>query len=66
LPGRLAREGERPVPHYWEHALWVWGHNDLDEFLTFADDVHLHGVVENITVPFRIVHGATDRQIPVA
>ncbi len=54
------------MPHYWEHALWVWGHNDLDEFLTFADDVHLHGVVENITVPFRIVHGATDRQIPVA
>ena len=22
---RLEREGERPVPHYWEHVLWVWG-----------------------------------------
>ena len=24
---RLEREGERPVPHYWEHVLWVWGHD---------------------------------------
>ena len=22
---RLQREGERPVPHYWDHVLWVWG-----------------------------------------
>ena len=22
---RKEREGERPVPHYWEHVLWVWG-----------------------------------------
>ena len=22
---RLEREGENPVPHYWEHVLWVWG-----------------------------------------
>jgi len=62
---RLEREGERPVPHYWEHVLWVWGHTDLDEFITFADDVHLDGVVENITVPFLIAHGANDRQIPL-
>ena len=26
-------ERERPVPHYWEHVLWVWGHTDLDEFI---------------------------------
>jgi len=63
---RLEREGERPVPHYWEHVLWVWGHTDLDEFIEFADDVHLDGVVENITVPFLIAHGAGDRQIPLA
>ncbi|GAA0248632.1 alpha/beta hydrolase family protein [Cryptosporangium japonicum] len=62
---RLEREGERPVPHYWEHVLWVWGHTDLDEFIAFADDVHLDGVVENITVPFLIAHGANDRQIPL-
>ncbi|GAA0459141.1 alpha/beta hydrolase [Paractinoplanes deccanensis] len=62
---RLEREGERPVPHYWEHVLWVWGHTDLNEFIEFADDVHLDGVVEKITVPFLIAHGANDRQIPL-
>jgi len=66
---RLEREGERPVPHYWEHVLWVWGFDneadDLDSFIAFADDIHLDGVVENITVPFLVAHGADDRQIPV-
>jgi dienelactone hydrolase len=63
--GRLEREGERPVPHYWEHVLWVWGHTDLQSFIEFADDVHLEGVVEQITVPFLVAHGANDRQIPL-
>ncbi|RSM65531.1 alpha/beta hydrolase [Actinoplanes sp. ATCC 53533] len=62
---RLEREGERPVPHYWEHVLWVWGHTDLPEFIAFADAVHLDGVVDKITVPFLIAHGANDRQIPL-
>jgi dienelactone hydrolase len=62
---RLEREGERPVPHYWEHVLWVWGHTDLDEFIRFADAVNLDGVVERIGVPFLIAHGADDRQIPL-
>jgi dienelactone hydrolase len=62
---RLQREGERPVPHYWEHVLWVWGYDDLDTFIDFADAVNLDGVVEKITVPFLICHGANDRQIPV-
>jgi dipeptidyl aminopeptidase/acylaminoacyl peptidase len=62
---RLEREGERPVPHYWEHVLWVWGYTDLQEFISFADAVHLDGVVEQITVPLLIAHGAGDRQIPV-
>ncbi len=62
---RMEREGERPVPHYWDHVMWVWGHEDIDTFLDFADDVHLDGVVENIAVPFLIAHGANDRQIPL-
>ncbi|AZG46242.1 alpha/beta hydrolase family protein [Gordonia insulae] len=62
---RVEREGERPVPHYWDHVMWVWGQDDLDEFLTMADGVHLDGVVEKITVPFLIAHGANDRQIPL-
>ena len=44
---------------------WVWGYDDLDEFIEFADSIHLDGVVEKITVPFLIVHGEIDRQIPL-
>jgi dienelactone hydrolase len=62
---RLQREGERPVPHYWEHVLWVWGYDDLETFIDFADGVNLDGVAEKITVPFLVCHGANDRQIPV-
>jgi dienelactone hydrolase len=62
---RLEREGERPVPHYWEHVLWVWGYDNLDDFIAFADGINLDGVVERITVPFLICHGESDRQIPV-
>jgi dienelactone hydrolase len=57
----LEREGDYPVPHYWEHVLWVWGHDDT--FIQMSADVHLDGVVEQITVPFLITHGDNDRQI---
>jgi dienelactone hydrolase len=63
---RLAREGENPVPHYWEHVLWVWGETDLDTFIRNAERVQLDGVVERITCAFLITHGENDRQIPVA
>jgi dienelactone hydrolase len=62
---RLAREGDRPVPHYWEHVQWVWGKDTLEEFMAFAPRVTLEGVMENITVPILITHGANDRQIPL-
>ena len=62
---RLQHEGERPVPHYWEHVLWVWGQETIEEFLELADQINLDGIVEQITVPFLIAHGAGDRQIPL-
>jgi dienelactone hydrolase len=62
---RLLREGDRPVPHYWEHVQWVWGKKTLEDFMAFAPQVTLEGVVENITVPFLVTHGANDRQIPI-
>lgn len=62
---RLQREGENPVPHYWDHVLWVWGHDDVQEFIEFADQINLDGVAEKITVPFLIAHGEGDRQIPL-
>lgn len=62
---RLAREGDRPVPHYWEHVQWVWGKNSLEEFMEFAPRVTLENVVDKITVPFLVTHGSNDRQIPL-
>jgi len=62
---RLAREGDRPVPHYWEHVQWVWGAKDLEEFMRIAREVHLNGVLDRVRVPFLVTHGSKDRQIPV-
>ena len=62
---RLAREGDRPVPHYWDHVMWVWGQETMDAFMAFTPRVSLEGVAEKITVPFLITHGANDRQIPI-
>lgn len=61
---RLAREGDNPVPHYWDHVRWVWGKSSLDEFMTFSERITLAPVIDRITVPFLIVHGDADRQIP--
>lgn len=61
---RLAREGDMPVPHYWDHVMWVWGKPDMDSFMALMPQVSLVGHLANITVPFLITHGANDRQIP--
>jgi len=63
--GRRNREGENPVPHYWEHVFWVWGVDDIDAFMAATADMHLNGVADKITVPFLVTHGAGDRQINV-
>ena len=62
---RLAREGNFPVPHYWEHVRWVWGARDIDDFMAIAENVHLDGVLDRITVPFLVTHGEKDSQIPL-
>ncbi len=62
---RRNREGENPVPHYWDHVFWVWGVNNMDEFIEKTSHMHLNGVADKITVPLLITHGAGDRQIPV-
>lgn len=62
---RLAREGNLPVPHYWEHVHWVWGAKDMDEFMAIAENVHLDGILDRIRVPFLVTHGEKDSQIPL-
>ena len=63
---RLRREGENPVPHYWNHVMWVFGAKDLDDFLSKAAGMTLEGVLDRIKVPFLITHGQRDRQISLA
>jgi len=60
---RLRREGENPVPHYWNHVMWVFGARDMDEFHERSKGMTLDGVMERISVPFLVTHGEQDRQI---
>lgn len=62
---RLAREGDMPVPHYWDHVMWVWGQKDMDSFMALMEKVNLNGHLQNIHVPFLVTHGGNDRQIPL-
>ena len=62
---RLENEGERPVPHYWEHVRWVWGAADMDEFMALCPSITLDGLLDRVTVPFLVTHGQNDRQIPL-
>lgn len=62
---RLKREGDMPVPHYWDHVMWVWGQPDMDSFMALMDKVNLNGHLERIRVPFLVTHGGNDRQIPI-
>lgn len=62
---RLEREGDMPVPHYWDHVMWVWGQPDMARFMVLMDKVNLDGHLQNIRVPFLVTHGGNDRQIPL-
>ncbi len=62
---RINREGENPVPHYWNHVFWVFGCKDMEEFLEKSKGMTLNGVMDKIKVPFLVTHGAEDRQISV-
>ncbi len=62
---RLRNEGERPVPHYWDHVRWVWGVPDMEAFKALWPKINLDGEVEKIRVPFLVTHGEKDRQIPL-
>jgi len=62
---RLLREGENPVPHYWNHVQWVFGAKDRDEFFKLAGGMSLDGILDRIRVPFLVTHGARDRQISI-
>jgi len=63
---RRRREGEHPVPHYWDHVLWVWDAADMADLIEKTQHMTLDGVAERIRCPILVTHGVHDRQIPVA
>jgi dienelactone hydrolase len=60
---RLKREGENPVPHYWNHVMWVFGAQDMAEFHRKTAGMHLNEILSRIKAPFLVTHGGRDRQI---
>ncbi len=63
---RMQREGENPVPHYWQHVFWAFGAQDMDDFLARSEEMNLNGHMARIKVPFLVTHGAKDRQISLS
>lgn len=63
---RMEREGENPVPHYWQHVHWAFGADGQEDFLEKSSAMNLNGHMDRIKVPFLVTHGAHDRQISVA
>lgn len=62
---RMEKEGENPVPHYWDHVLWVWGKDNMEDFMAEMPKVTLDGQIEKLKMPFLVTHGSKDRQILV-
>jgi fermentation-respiration switch protein FrsA (DUF1100 family) len=62
---RLKREGDNPVPHYWDHVMWVFGKDTMDDFMDWAPNMDLTPEIANMECPCFIMHGSRDRQIPV-
>jgi dienelactone hydrolase len=57
--------GRPPGPALLGSRHGVWGKESLEAFMQYAPKISLAGVLERITVPFLITHGANDRQIPL-
>ena len=62
---RLEDEGEKCVPHYWNHVQWVFGAKDQAEFFEKIEGMDMNGHMDKIKMPFLITHGENDRQISV-
>ncbi len=64
---RARRQGTALSVSSWaEHAQWVFGVDNMDKVLEITARMTLEGVAELIECPLLIIHGESDRQIPVA
>jgi dienelactone hydrolase len=64
VAANLAKTGAHSAPPF--QIPWVFGIEDLDELARFATHFTLDGVAEKIECPLLVLHGADDRQVPVA
>ncbi|SDZ55839.1 hypothetical protein SAMN05216215_10994 [Saccharopolyspora shandongensis] len=53
------------MPHFWEHVLWAFGQPTLDDLSRFVSWMNLVEASPNIRMPFIVLHGGNDRQVPV-
>jgi dienelactone hydrolase len=60
---RTHPHGSAPTPL--DHGLHVMGARTLDQVDELLSDWNLEGVAQKIRVPFLVLHGADDNQIPV-
>jgi dienelactone hydrolase len=65
--GRILRDPKaaRSVTGWIDHALWYYGAADTAEAAAKIAQMTLDGVVDKITCPLLVAHGANDRQVPI-
>ena len=66
--GRILRDPDaaRSVTNWMDHALWYYGAASPEEAAAKISKMTLEGVADRITCPLLVVHGAGDRQVPLA
>ncbi len=64
--GRILRDANaaRSVTGWVDHALWYYGASTVEEAERRIAQMTLEGVVDKVTCPLLVVHGAGDRQVP--
>jgi dienelactone hydrolase len=64
--GRILRDASaaRSVTGWLDHALWYYGAATVEEAAQKIARMTLEGVIDRVTCPLLVVHGAGDRQVP--
>jgi dienelactone hydrolase len=63
---KLARSTTPSLSVPWQHLLWAFNADTREAAMKHLEGFRLDGVVQRITCPFLMVHGAGDEQIPLA
>ena len=62
---RLDAGGAPSLSVPWQHLLWIFNVGTREEAMKKLEGFRLDGVVQKITCPFLMLHGAGDQQIPL-